>query len=231
MTVIAEVRDAISLIADLVDQTRTILDALTDGRAYLAKNHPDAKGDLSDLLEQMRAPIVGLHSAARIVSDFDFTVDGSERDREPARFNEHLIALGERQASLSENISLLKGSCTRVLRLSQDLDARAQDRPWWALLGDRAGQQANELGRTLHRLYGLDSDMADHARAVLHATERSLDEVRAILRAGRDSAAVSVKNVNAAARVLHDQALGVRPQLSRLENLRDELQRHIAALD
>ena len=38
ITVIAEVRDAVTAIADLVDQTRTLMDALSDGRAYPKKN-------------------------------------------------------------------------------------------------------------------------------------------------------------------------------------------------
>jgi len=231
MTAIAEVRDAVAAIAQLVDQTRTVLDALADGRAFLQKNHPDARGDLADLLEQMRVTVVGLHSASRIVTDFDFTVDGSDRDRQPARFNEHLMRFTERVASLDEDVSRLKGSCTRVLKLSEALDARANERPWWALLGDRAGQRAAELASTLYELYGIDGDMADLARRVLEASEASLREVRSVLRAGADTNAATVNQIDRAAAVLHEQADELRPQIARLIELRDALSRHIAALD
>jgi hypothetical protein len=128
-------------------------------------------------------------------------------------------------------MSLLKGSCTRILPLRDALSARAADRPWWALLGDRAGQRAGELSSAMSELYELDSDMADAALSVLDATEAALQEVRSALHAGRGVSASSVENVAAAARVLHEQAEALRPEVNRLRILRDDLSEEIAAFD
>jgi hypothetical protein len=231
MTVIAEIRDAVAMIADVVDQTRTLLAALNDGREYLQKNHPGASEDLGALVKEMSTTVAGLHSASRIIIDFDFTVDGNDRDREPARFNEHLIQFGSRVASLENDIASLKGSCSRVKELSKSLDARAGDRPWWALLGDRAGLRAGELSTTLLRLYGMDWDMAENALSVLRATDAALGEVRSALHADRTASGSSTANIDAAAHVLHEQAQELRPQVVRLADLRRDLEVQIAALN
>lgn len=231
MPVISEISAGVSMLAKLTSDTRTILDALADGRAYLKQNHPEAGADLAELLEQIRATVVGLHSASRIVADFDFTIDGSDRDRQPARFNDHLMRFTERADQLAASIELLKGSCTRVLELRDSLNARAQDKPWWALLGDRAGQRAAELSSTMSELYEMDLNMAQAAWEVLHATEMALQEVRNALNAGPAVSASSVDNVAAAAAVLHEQAEAVRPEVMRLRALRDDLSEQIAAFD
>ena len=90
MTAVGEVLDSVKALADLIASTRTILDALRDGRAYLERNHPDAKEDLAKLLEQMRITVAGLSKATSVVTDFWFTIDGSARDEEPSRFNDRL---------------------------------------------------------------------------------------------------------------------------------------------
>ena len=231
MTVITEVRDAIGVIVDVVEKTRSLLKVVSDGREYLRKRHPDARADLAALLEQMRTTVVGLHSASRVVTDFDFTIDGSDRDRQPARFNDHLLRFQEQVALLQQDISALKGSCHRVLVLSTALEHRAGDQPWFAMLGDRAGKRAGELSTTLHELYQLDNNMAIQARLVLAASEESLNAVRAELRGGAAASAASVANVDRAAAVLHEQAEALRPEIARLLDLRNALEDEIRALD
>lgn len=228
MTIVAEVRDAIRTLSELVEQTRTILAAIKDGQAYLRKNHPDAKGRLAELLEQMRITISGLVTATRVLTDFDFTVDGTDVDREPARFNNQLIDARKQIGDLEADISRLKGSCTRIERLTQELDKRADNRPWWALLGDRAGQTAWQLAGILHQLYGTDEEMIRSIERTLRASESALDAVRDAL---REATGASISNVRAAAQVLHEQADGFRPIERQLKQLRNDLGDQIAALD
>jgi hypothetical protein len=160
MGVIAEVRDAVKLMAELVDQTRTILSALEDGREYLQRYHPTATTQVAELMEQMRVTVAGAISVTRIVADFDFTVEGTDVDRQPARFNDHLIRVDEQIRIKEEGeLHLLSGSCTQIRRLRDDFQDRAGKRSWWALFGDRAGQRAAELSRTMGRLYESDEDM------------------------------------------------------------------------
>jgi hypothetical protein len=228
MSVVEEIRAVVKLVADMVDETRAILEAINDGAAYLRKYHPAAKPDLAELLEQMRVTVAGLISVSRVVTDFDFTVDGSALDREPARFNEHRLSAGRQAAALEENIRLLKGSCTRVHHLTEALNKRAGNRPWWALLGDRGGARAAELAGTMHRLYGVDQDIIRHIERMLRVSETALRDVRKALRRGSGS---SVGQVQVAARTLHQHAEEFRPLETRLKQLRNELGDLIAAFD
>jgi hypothetical protein len=68
MAVVGEVREAVKGIAELVDGTRTIVNALKDGNAYLRRNHPDSQGLVAELLEQMRTTVVGLRRVMRVVT-------------------------------------------------------------------------------------------------------------------------------------------------------------------
>ena len=81
MTVIAEVREAVGLLARLVEDTRTLLAALEDGRKYLQAKHSDAAGRVADVLEQMRFTVAGTVSVTRVVLDFDFSLGGSADDK------------------------------------------------------------------------------------------------------------------------------------------------------
>jgi hypothetical protein len=72
--------------------------------------------------------------------------------------------------------------------------------------------------------------MTQQAGVVLHGTEQALERVRAALLTGPDTSAMSVDNVQRAAKVLHDQAVVLRPQLRELEELRDDLSDEIRKL-
>ena len=232
MTVIGEVRDAVRAMADLVAQTRVILQAIKDGTAYLQKNFPDAQGDLSELLEEMRTTVVGLISASRVVPDFAFTVDGSDLGRQPARFNDHLVKSGKTLSRLKEDVSRLKGSCTDMIAIRDRLGDRAGSAAWWTVLGipDKAQATAQKLQVAFGRLYEIDVTMTQQAGVVLNGTEQALERVRAALLTGPDTSAMSVDNVQRAAKVLHDQAVVLRPQLRELEELRDDLSDEIRKL-
>lgn len=232
MTVIGEVREAVRAIADLVGQTRVILQAIKDGTAYLQKNFPDAQGDLSELLEEMRTTVVGLISASRVVPDFAFTVDGSDLDRQPARFNDHLVKSGETLSRLRSDVSRLKGSCTDMIEIRDHLGDRAGNAPWWTVLGisDKAQVTAQKLHLAFTKLYEIDYAMTQQAEVVLDGTEEALERVKAALLTGTGTSAMSVANVKKAAKVLHDQAVVLRPQLRELEELRDDLSEEIRKL-
>lgn len=225
--IVNEVKETVALIAEIIENTRTILSALEDGQAYLKKNHPDAKNDLADMMKQMKATVAGLISITRVVTYFDFTSDGTDMNREPARFNEHLLAARNQVADLESDIQSLKGSCSRIQELSLKLEKRAGNRPWWALLGDRAGQRADELSWRLSSLYFNDLDMAQTAKRTLHACEQALDAVRQELRRG---GAVSTSNVPRAQNLLDEYAAEFRTAETGLRDLRDRLSDQIGAL-
>jgi hypothetical protein len=226
--VISEVRDAVKLLSELVDETRTILGALEDGRQYLQQHHENAAGDLADLLEQMRFTVAGAVSATRPVLDFDFTVAGSDVGLQPTRFNEYLLQVNRKIDSAEDSVHRLRGSCERIGDLQQALRQRAAAKPWWALLGDRAGQQALDLSEKMERLYQADHAMVAQISDVLDAGRGSLKAVRDEL--GKNGGP-SVGNVSAAQAVMREQADAFTPVVNDLRQLRDRFAVQIRALD
>jgi poly-gamma-glutamate capsule biosynthesis protein CapA/YwtB (metallophosphatase superfamily) len=230
MPVIAEVREAVGLLAKLVEDTRTLLAALEDGRKYLQAKHPDAAGRVADVLEQMRFTVAGTVSVTRVVLDFDFSLGGSADDKsELARFNNHLIAAGKDIATKDADVSRLRGSCERIRALQWELQERAGNRPWWALLGDKAGQQADQLSKTMERLYLNDDAMATQVTKVLEAGDAALQAVREALR-GSD-VGPRVEHIPVAQQVLREQADEFAPVIKDLKTLRDRFSDEIRALD
>jgi hypothetical protein len=225
--IISEVRDAVELLSDLVDQTRTILEALEDGRAYMQKYYPNATRDLAALLEQMRTTIAGAIDATSPITRFDFTVEGDNVGLQPTRFNDYMREVDDRINETDADVHRLHGSCERIRRLSKTLQRRAHNTPWWALLGDRAGQRANELSPRMRQLYGQDLAMVDQLRVVLQADRAALDAVRAELT--KDGGA-SVRNVSAAQAVMRDQQDALKPVVDDLRRC-DRFAGEIAALD
>jgi hypothetical protein len=75
VTVVREVADALKMLTDVINNTRDIIDAVNDGRKYLASKYPDARGDLAKLLDQMEITVVGLADVTKILTGFQFTVE------------------------------------------------------------------------------------------------------------------------------------------------------------
>jgi hypothetical protein len=220
MTVLRDVSDVVKVVGDLIAGMRDILGALRDGRAYLKRNHPDATGDLTELLEQMRITVAGLRTAIGVVSYFEFTIDGTDIGREPARFNDMLMQRRSEVADLKADISRLGNSCSKVSALNAALNKRANDKPWWALLGDRAGQRAGELGDQLYRLYGIDVNIIYRISKTLDTSDEVLNAVRGALRAGHGN---SVDNVARAAAVLDEHRKILIPAEEKLARLEEDL--------
>jgi hypothetical protein len=94
MTIIRELADAYQMISDVVRNTRMFIDSVNDGREYLASRHPAAVKEFSELITQMHTTVTGLATVTKVVGAFDFTVEGQDLDRQPARFNDMTSWMG-----------------------------------------------------------------------------------------------------------------------------------------
>jgi hypothetical protein len=69
---VSEIAVVLQQPADVVKNTREIVEAVNDGRKFLASRHPEAKQDLSDLIGQMQLTIEGLAEVTSVISGFRF---------------------------------------------------------------------------------------------------------------------------------------------------------------
>jgi hypothetical protein len=118
MVLVTEVADVVRTLADVVRNTREIVDAVNDGRKFLAAKHPEAQKDFAELLSQMQLTVEGLAEVTKVISGFRFvtdmrTLDRDTADRELARFNDYVIEQKADIARLKNRIRELKADCEK----------------------------------------------------------------------------------------------------------------------
>jgi predicted component of type VI protein secretion system len=209
VTIVREMADAIHLLADLVRDTQELTKAINDGRGYLAREHPEAKKDLAEMLSQMQTTVEGLADVTSVVTGFRFTTTGAAVDFEPARFNKYVIAQKKKVTTLRGKISKLKGSCGKVGKARDKLNDLAGDKSDWAamfrLFGKRRREMNTRLAGSLSNYYADDQRMIELIETILNLSQAALNEAdEALGPAGMASpysvgTAAAVLNVYAAA--------------------------------
>jgi chromosome segregation ATPase len=189
MALVSEIADVIRMLADVVRNTREIVDAVNDGRKFLASRHPEAQQEFSELLEQMQRTIEGLAEVTKVISRFRFVSDGSTVDRETAerelgRFNNYVIEQNNDITKLKNRIRELKADCEKVRDLRDKLDARTETRAWgslFGLLGAKEQKRAQELHSSLSNFYADDQRMIDLFCQTLQLAENAITDVEKAL--------------------------------------------------
>ena len=207
MTIVREVADALKLAGEVVNNTRTIVQAVSDGQKYLARYHPDAKADLSSLLEEVQRSISGLAQVSRVVTGFQFTVSGAGRDLEPRVFNNYVVASKVELQEARDRGKALRASCTKVREHRDALNDKAGGGWWdWAgLLGEKREERRQELASTLDTVYSADLDIVYYIEQMIEGVEIALREVSKAL-ATDASGGARPENVPKAQAVLAEYA-------------------------
>lgn len=228
MTIVREVSDAMELVAKTIDNGRQIVAALHDARAYLRKRYPDAREDLAGLLAEMRKTLLGLAKVSDVVTDFRFTISGSARDLEPARFNQMVIDRKSRLEEFSQSISALRGSSGRMRDYATALTS-GTGRSFWELFDGMGLSQlrAMDVGAKFNDLYVVDERIVDLFEMLLNAAKTALDDVSHAL--GPPGTA-DPANVPVAARVLGEYTVEFRRAEQGAHDLARQLDDEISAL-
>jgi len=189
MASVSDVAEVIRMLGDVVRKTREIVETVNDGRKFLAAQHPEAKGDLTELLAQMQLTVEGLAEVTKVVSGFRFVttgkvIDRGTADRELARFNDYVIEQKKDIAKLKNRIRKLKADCEKVRVLRNNLDALSGTHSWGAmfgLFGDKARQRSLELAGYLGDFYADDQRMIDLFQQTLDLAQQAIRDVEAAL--------------------------------------------------
>lgn len=224
MSMIGEIADAVKLLKDVVSNTRDIVAAIDDGRAYLKAKYPQARPDFAELLVEMRATVSGLSQVTGLLTNFSFTVEGPAADTEAVRFNEYVINMDPAINDLNDHIADLKGSCTKIIELKARLDDRAGKSDFWApflwLLGVSSTEQATNLANQLAEFYMVDQRMIEAIETMLRIARQALDEVTEALGGPGVSHPYLVPK---AAGVLASYSLPFRDQRKDLDSLKESM--------
>lgn len=235
MPSVSDVAEVIRMLGDVVRKTREIVETVNDGRKFLAARHPEAKGDLTELLAQMQLCVEGLAEVTKVVSGFRFVtagkvIDRDTADRELARFNDYVIEQKTDIAELKNSIRKLSADCEKVRALRNNLDALSETHSWGAmfgLFGDKARQRSLELAGYLGDFYADDQRMTDLFQQTLDLAQQAIGEVDAAL--GPPGIA-NPYNVPLAAEILRTYAVVFDKPESELHDLADVLSEARTAL-
>lgn len=189
MVLVSEVADVIKMLGDVVKNTREIVEAVNDGRKFLASRHPDAQKDLSKLIHQMQLTVEGLAKVTSVISRFRFVTAGgtvvpATASRELARFNNYIVKQERDVARLKNRIRTLRADCEKVRKLRDKLDARTETRSWgtmFGLLGAKARKRSLELHNFLSTFYADDQRMVELFRRTLDLAEKGIKDVESAL--------------------------------------------------
>jgi hypothetical protein len=169
MVSIKDIADVIKMLGDVVESTRKIVEAVNDGKKFLALNYPNAQQDFGNLIGQMQKAIEGLAKVTSVMSNFRFVTsreitDFATANSELTRFNDYIIKQSTDIDALRNEIRSLKANCEKVRELRDQLDAFSQERSWgslFGLLGDKARQRSIELHQPISNFYADDQRMIE----------------------------------------------------------------------
>ena len=189
---------------------------IENGRDYLQKHHNDASGGVADMLEQMRTTVAGALSVVRNIAEF---ADGAAQ----GDFEQRLDAADHAIDSAAERIPLLKGSCTRIGEIADELGRRFVGRPFWAIFGKSADRRAGELSQTMNEIYRDDAAMTYQVYELLEAGREAVNQARAELRKPGGLAGAQA--------FMSEQGEALLPVVDELRVLRDRIGAMITAFD
>jgi len=181
MSTVKDVAELLSQLAKIVKDTHSILKAITDGKEYLKRRFPSSSSDFSQLLLQMQITMEGLAKVTAVAQNFRFTMGSDEaKERDLARFNNHVIKHQKQVELLRDDIKSLKNDCDEIRKIRDELTDKKKGSSWsrmFGLVGLRASRKRDELTSAISNFYADDQAMIYIFEEALKLTDSALREV------------------------------------------------------
>ncbi|HYO20117.1 MAG TPA: hypothetical protein VES02_15800 [Dermatophilaceae bacterium] len=182
---VRDIAEAVKLIGDVVKSTRTIIEAINDGRKYLERHAPDTSQYWAEMMHQMQITVEGLAEVTKVVSGFAFGFGASgPTESDLARFNDYVLAQEAKVVELRGRLRQLKGSSGRVQELRDVLNAYTTQPGWssmWGLLGEKGRREAEQLASLLGNFYADDMRLVETIDYMIRVSESAVADVQAAL--------------------------------------------------
>ena len=186
MTLVRELADGLNLIAEVVQNTQSLVKAIRDGHEYLRREHPEAEREWAALIREMQLTVEGLAQVTKVMSSFTF-VAGPAAAQEPVRFNNYVIDQKGHVAALKGRLRELKGSSGKVRAVRDSLDARGRTKGWgsmFGMLGQQGRRDAQHLAGVLSNFYADDERLVEAVTSMLRLADRAVKDVQKALAPG-----------------------------------------------
>jgi hypothetical protein len=207
MGLVKEVADAIATVSEGIDHITTVAKAVRDGVDYVKTQHPEIKKNLQGMCVEMRNTTLAIAVASSILTQFKFTVAGSDVDKEPARFNNYLIAYKEKAATVDKPLQAMRGHCHVICKHVQTLQKSAQKlslNKVLLLLGISSIDREKQVLDALQKIYDEEMQSFLLVNRLTFALRQSLSEVSDALGPGGQA---KPQNVPKAAALLNEYSV------------------------
>ncbi len=180
MPIVTEVADGIKLVAEGIQNIKTIHEAIRDGRKYLEAAHPDVKQDVAAMCIEMRKTLQAVAAASAIITHFRFNISSQAIDQEPSRFNDYLMHYKTQAMEVEDQLDSLRGHCHTIRDHANTLEECAQRRGLanlFELFGLKSAEREARLSDGLRQIY--DEEMQFHSNVwnMRMILERALDDI------------------------------------------------------
>jgi len=180
MAIIQEVLDAISAVANTVDNLRTLSDAIREGTDYIKTKHPKVSEDLVTMCEEMRKSSQALAAASSIITHFRFVI-GDDLSGEASRFNQHLIAHKAQAEELNQLLNSMRGHCSVIANHAEKIKKEAESRglkSLFSVLGLYSEERELELSQALQSIYDEEMQYHQNVYSMTKAIGLSLEAIQ-----------------------------------------------------
>lgn len=206
MTMVKEVIDGLAVVAEAIENIRTISEAVREGKKYLETKHPEIKTDLQLMVDEIGKTMNVVAQASAVLTQFRFAVSADTGSSELARFNDYFIHHKGQAQFLRSHIDDLRGHCSKIREHAIHITGSASASGFSAIfhrLGLNSPQREQELGQKLDKLAYEDFEVANSAQIMLRCLDDALKDVQDAL---GDHGAMYPENVPKAAALLSEYA-------------------------
>ena len=176
MTFVAEVAEAIKIVAESIKNLQSIQKAMKDGKKYLEKAHPDIKPVIAQMCSEMAKTCKAIAESAALITHFKFNGSAATLDQEPARFNEHLVKSVGLNQDIRHFIQNTKGHCAQIKQNVFKL-TDGQPNNFWRLFGMEHSQRTAELAQKLSLVYEEEIQMFQMMDVMTDALNKAIADV------------------------------------------------------
>jgi hypothetical protein len=228
MGIVKETLDALEAVAKAIENIEAIVEAVRDGKDYLAKKHPEAMAHVAAMLGEMRKTMGVVRDGSAVLTGFWFAADNASLRDFNALYRGHL----RRAQELEAQIENLRGHCTVIRDHAFAMQVKEIKGGWpflWVgeMLGLSSAAREHELGQRLDKLAYEDGAVANAAGQMLGALNSSLRSVQEAL--GSDRVA-DPANVAAAGALLAEHAAAFDPLEKEAEKAAAAIEKLVRAM-
>lgn len=180
MSILKEIVDGITIVADSINNIKEIHTAIKDGKKYFEKAHPEIKKDVSAMCNELRKTCNAISTAASIITTFRFDSSPGTIEAQPRIFNNYFMKYINNKNEAQDLIYSLKGHCSIVKQHAENI-SKGNTSTFWTFFGLQSAQRELELAAMLEKIYSDEQDFYSIVHRMADCMNKAIEDVMSTL--------------------------------------------------